>query len=178
MLKYEYSAFLQFRILGTRSKHGIRYLPEVRQGVWWVSKYNIVFPPATFQETEHVTTYQGAVFLPYLLKTLANERGMVTIQLHARHVAASAAEHLYRYASRACKEVEGRYSLKVDVAVQHVKDILLCKVRGRTCLERPWNIEMPSFVFSRYYSHNYEQLLDYSTFASLRLVQLQTVVRF
>ena len=81
---------------------------------------------------------------------------VVAVFLHAHHLAASPREQLQGDAARTGKEVEGGGSVKVQVAVEHVEDVLLGKVGRRTGLERAGNVKMAPLEFSRDNSHNYE----------------------
>ena len=53
------------------------------------------------------------------------------------------------------EKVEGTGIFKVDIAREHIEDVLLGKVGGGPCLESLRNIEVPSFVFTCNDSHAY-----------------------
>ena len=78
---------------------------------------------------------------------------MVTVGLNARYMTTTTREHLKRNAAGTGKQVKGCDILNIHVTHNDIKDILLCEVRRRTCLERTRHIKMPSFVFSRYNPH-------------------------
>ena len=78
---------------------------------------------------------------------------MVTVQLYAHHLLTTSRQQFQRDAARSREEVQGCSALEVDIARQYVEDVLLGKVRGGSCLERTWDIEMPSFIYACDDSH-------------------------
>ena len=80
---------------------------------------------------------------------------MVAVHLYADHLAAATRQQLQRDAARTREKVEGGGTFEVYILHQHVEDVLLGKVRRRTCLERAWDIEMTTLIFSCDYSHNF-----------------------
>jgi len=124
------------------------------ESVGWVGENEVELLLAGADEAEDVAADEDVVAVGrYLLHTLADERGVVAVCLHAYHRRATARQHLERYAARACKEVESVGSVKVDVSADDVEDVLLGEVGGGSCLEGSGNVEVATLVYSCYYSH-------------------------
>lgn len=119
-----------------------------------VGKDEIELLAARFQIAKHIAANHRPVLFTYLLQTLADKGGMITVGFYADHLTATTREQLQRDAARACKQVERRQAFEIDIAVEHVEDILLGKIGCRTRLECTWNIEVPTFIFSCYNPHS------------------------
>lgn len=154
MLEDEYATLLEQTFLRIAAQHEVRNLRKVRQSIRRIGKDDVVLALAALQESEHITTDERAVILAELLQALPYEGRMVAVQLHTCHVSASATEHFERDTARSGEEIEGRRILKVNVTIEHIEDILFCKVCCRSCLECAWHIEMATFIYSSDYSHN------------------------
>lgn len=128
-------------------------LREFFQGVRWVGKDEIKLLLAGLQEAEHIATNQKILVFAQLLETLADEVGVVAVCLYADDALATSGNEFQRDAARTGKEVEGGCILKIDVTLQNIKDILLCKICCRARLERTWNVEMATLILSCYDSH-------------------------
>ena len=128
-------------------------LGELLQCVWRIGKDEIELLFAGSQEAEYIATNQKILVFAQLLETLADEVGVVAVCLHADDALATSGNEFKRDAARTGKEVEGGCILKIDVTLQNIKDILLCKICCRARLERTWNVEMASLILSCYDSH-------------------------
>ena len=128
-------------------------LRQFLQSVRRVGKDEVELLVATLQKTEHVATNQDIPVFVQLLEALADEVGVVTVGLHADHLLAATGNQFERDAARACEEVEGRGILEVDVALQHIEDVLFGEIGGGARLECAGNVEMAALVLSCYDSH-------------------------
>ena len=128
-------------------------LRKFLQRVWRIGKDEIKLLLAGLQEAEHIATNQKILVFAQLLKTLADEVGVVAVCLYADDALATSGNEFQRDAARSGKEVEGGCILKIDVTLQNIKDILLCKICCRARLERTWNVEMATLILSCYDSH-------------------------
>ena len=135
------------------AKDELRYGRQRGQSVRRVGEDEVVLLLARLDEAEHVATDEDVVLRAELRHALADERRMVTIHLHAHNRSAAAREQFERDAARTSEEIERLCAIHIDVAVNHVEDILFGEVRSRTCLERARNIEVAPFIFSCYYTH-------------------------
>lgn len=137
-------------------------LREFLQRIWRVGKDEIKLLLAGLQEAEHIATNQKILVFAQLLETLADEVGVVAVCLYADDALATSGNEFQRDAARTGKEVEGGCILKIDVTLQNIKDILLCKICCWARLERTWNVEMATFILSCYDSHFiYFELITY-----------------
>ena len=126
---------------------------EFLQSVGWIGKDEIKLLLAGSQKTEHIATNQKILVFAQLLETLADEVGVVAVCFYADDALATSGNEFQRDAARTGKEVEGGCILKIDVTLQNIKDILLCKICCRARLERTWNVEMATLILSCYDSH-------------------------
>lgn len=78
MLKNEHSTLLKKTLL----KYQRRYLRELFQRIWRISKYEIKLLSATFYEPEHVTPYAYTVLNIKFLKTLPYEVVVLPVCLY------------------------------------------------------------------------------------------------
>lgn len=149
VFKYEHASRLEQAALqyhpGQRWKRG--------QGVRRVGEDEVEPLAAALYEAEHVAAKRHALVCAELLEALLYEGVMVAVGLYAYHRGASARQEFEGYAAGAREQVQGSGSVEVDVAVEHVEDVFLCKVSGRPRLECFWNVKMTSLVYSRYYAH-------------------------
>ena len=128
-------------------------LRELLQCVWRIGKDEIELLLAGSQEAEYIAANQKILVFAQLLETLADEVGVVAVCLYADDALATSGNEFQRDAARTGKEVEGGCILKIDVTLQNIKDILLCKICCRARLERTWNVEMATLILSCYDSH-------------------------
>ena len=126
---------------------------QIGQSVWRIGKDKVELLLARLDEAEHIATYKDVVLDTYLRHTLAYKGGVVAVHLHANYWLATARQQLERYAAGSGEEVESACALHIYVAIDDVKYIFFGKVGCRTCLERAWNVEVASLVYTCYYSH-------------------------
>lgn len=136
------------------AKDELRYGGQRGQSVRRVGEDEVVLLLARLDEAEHVATDEDVVLRAELRHALADERRMVAVHLHAHNRSAAAREQFERDAARTSEEIERLCAIHIDVAVNHVEDILFGEVRCRTSLERARNIKVAPFIFSCYYTHN------------------------
>ena len=130
-------------------------LGQFLQGVGRVGKDEVELLAAGLDETEHVATQREGLGVGIqFLQAVADEAVVVAVLLDADHLAAAAGEEFERDAARAGEEVEGGGSVEVDVAGEHVEDVLLGKVGGWPRLERARNLKVASLVFPSYNPHS------------------------
>ena len=149
MLENEDSIFVQQVAI----QYEVWDLRKFLQRVWRIGKDEIKLLLAGLQEAEHIATNQKILVFAQLLETLADEVGVVAVCLYADDALATSGNEFQRDAARTGKEVEGGCILKIDVTLQNIKDILLCKICCRARLERTWNVEMATLILSCYDSH-------------------------
>ena len=120
---------------------------QVVQGVGRVGKDEVESLVAFVQEAEHVGPQQGAVRGFQGIHHLADEFEMLGVALHRDHPSATAREQLDGDAARAGEQVQchGAF-LEIQVAVEHVEQVLFRKVRRGPCLEVVRHVEVPAFV--------------------------------
>ena len=128
-------------------------LGQFLQRVGRVGKDNVVLLTAGLDEAEDVGTQRQAGLGAQFLHAVADETVVVAVELDAGDVGAAAREQFKRDAARTGKEVEGLTAIKVDIAIQHVKDVLLGEVGGGARLEGARYVEVATFVFSGNDSH-------------------------
>lgn len=121
---------------------------QLGQCVGRVGEDEVELLVARLEEAEHVAAHEYVVARVELLHALGDEGSVVAVFLHAHHLLAAAREQFERYAARSGEEVEGGGTVEVDVAVEHVEDVLLRKVGGGTGLEGAWHVEVAAFVYS------------------------------
>ena len=131
---------------------------EFLQSVRWIGKDEIKLLLAGSQKTEHIATNQKILVFAQFLEALSDEVGMVAISFYTDDTLAATGNQFQGDAACAGKEVEGCGILEVDVILQNIKDVLLCKICCRTRLKRTWNVEMASLILSCYDSHIYFEL--------------------
>ena len=78
---------------------------------------------------------------------------VVAVGLDANHACTTSRHKFEGYAACTREEVEGIYTVKVDIAIEHIEDILLGKVCCGSGLERTRHIEVATLVLSCNYSH-------------------------
>jgi len=78
---------------------------------------------------------------------------MVTVEFDADDTATTTGQQFEGDAASAGEEIQSLGSLKVDVLGEHIEDVLLGKVRCRSRLETPWDIEVSSLIFSSNDAH-------------------------
>ena len=135
-------------------EYEVGYLWQFLQRVGRVGKDKVKLLAARLDESEHITTDRGAYIGAELLKALGYESMVVAVGLYT-HYACTASRHEFEgYAACAREEVEGIYTVKVDIAIEHIEDILLGKVCCGSGLESSWYIEVATLVLSCNYSHS------------------------
>ena len=134
-------------------EYEVGYLWQFLQRVGRVGKDKVKLLAARLDESEHITTDRGAYIGAELLKALGYESMVVAVGLYT-HYACTASRHEFEgYAACAREEVEGIYTVKVDIAIEHIEDILLGKVCCGSGLERTRHIEVATLVLSCNYTH-------------------------
>ena len=135
-------------------EHDVGQLGQLLECIGRVGKDEVEVLTAASQVAEHVSTHgEGLLGLQFVDET-ADEAEVKRVLLHRHHMATATTQQFERDAACARKEVECRGSLiKVEIAVQHIEEIFLGKVRGGTSLEGAWDVEPASLVFSCDYSH-------------------------
>ena len=129
-------------------------LGKLLQRVWRIGKDEIELLLAGSQEAEYIAANQKIPVFAQFLETLADEVGMVAVGLYADHSAASTGYQFERNAARTGKKVEGRGIFKINISLQHIKDVLLCEICSWSRLERMWYVEVATLILSCYDSHN------------------------
>ena len=79
---------------------------------------------------------------------------MVAVGLDANNAFTTSRHEFEGDAAGAREEVEGVDTVKVDISVEHIEDILLGKVCCGSGLESSWYIEVATLVLSCNYSHS------------------------
>ena len=127
---------------------------EVLQLVGRIGKDDVELLMTTAQVLEDVAADGQSGLIAQLVQEPLDETIVQAVLLDADDAAAPTREQFKRDAARTGKEVQGHGPLvPIDIAVEHIKKILLGKVRGRTGLEGAWHIEMTALVFSCDDSH-------------------------
>ncbi len=150
VFEYEYSIVFQHICLEYPFRYGMKF----GQSVWRISKDEVELLFASLYEAENVAAYRNAVVDAEFSHALFYKGMMVAVCLHAYYLLATSRYEFERNAASTGKHVESRAALKVDVSVEHIKDVLLGEIGSRPCLERSWHFKAPAFVYSSYYSHN------------------------
>jgi hypothetical protein len=109
---------------------------QLWQGVWRIGKNEVELFAAAGQILENVSTDgNGREVLQFVNET-ADELVMKRILFHRHYTVATAAKQFERNASGSGKKVQGCRSLvKIDIPLQYVEEVLLCKICGGACLE-------------------------------------------
>lgn len=150
MLEDKYTIGCQYVL----SENHIGNLWQFLEGVGRVGKDEIKLLSARFDESEHITTDRGAYIGAQFLKALGNKGMVVAVGLYTDYTCTTSRHEFEGYAARAREEVEGIYTVKVDIAIEHIEDILLGKVCCGSGLESSWYIEVATLVLSCNYSHS------------------------
>ena len=79
---------------------------------------------------------------------------VVAVGLYTHYACTTSRHEFEGYAACAREEVEGIYTVKVNIAIEHIEDILLGKVCCGSGLESSWYIEVATLVLSCNYSHS------------------------
>ena len=79
---------------------------------------------------------------------------VVAVGLNTDYACTTSRHEFEGYAACAREEVEGIYTVKVDIAIEHIEDILLGKVCCGSGLESSWYIEVATLVLSCNYTHS------------------------
>ena len=130
---------------------------QLLQGIGRVGKDEVELLVAGLNVAEDIgakTLNIERLSLPFqLFNALQDEAVMVAVLLYADHLGTASRQELKRDAARAGEEVKGCSTIKVDVAHQHIEDILLGKVCRWPRLESAGDVEMTTFVFTSDDSH-------------------------
>ena len=78
---------------------------------------------------------------------------MVAVGLYTHYACTTSRDEFEGDAACAREEVEGIDTVKVDIAIEHIEDILLGKVCCGSGLERTRHIEVATLVLSCNYTH-------------------------
>ena len=78
---------------------------------------------------------------------------VVAVGLYTYYACTTSRHKFEGYATCTREEVEGIYTVKVDIAIEHIEDILLGKVCCGSGLERTRHIEVATLVLSCNYTH-------------------------
>ena len=106
------------------------------------------------QIAEHISTHGECLLGLQLVDEAAYEAKVKRIVLYRHHMATSPAEQFERDAAGAREEVQCRGSLiEINITLQDIEEIFLCKVRRGTGLEGAGDVETASLVFSSDYAH-------------------------
>ena len=109
---------------------------QLWQGVWRIGKNEVELFAATGQILENVSTDGDGREVLQLVNETADKLVMKRILLYRHYAVAAAAEQFERNASGSGKEVQGcRGFVKINIPLQYVEEVLLCKICGRACLE-------------------------------------------
>ena len=79
---------------------------------------------------------------------------VVAVGLNTHYACTTSRDEFEGDAACAREEVEGVDIVKVDIAIEHIEDILLGKVCCGSGLERTRHIEVPTLVLSCNYTHS------------------------
>ena len=150
MLEDEYTIGGQYVL----SENQVGNLWQFLEGVGGIGKDEIKLLSARLDESEHITTDRGAYIGAQFLKALGNEGMVVAVGLYTHYACTTSRHEFEGYAACAREEVEGIYTVKVDIAIEHIEDILLGKVCCGSGLESSWYIEVATLVLSCNYSHS------------------------
>ena len=123
------------------------------EGVRRVGKDEIKLLAARLDESEYIATDRGAYIGAELLKALGYESMVVAVGLYTHYACTTSRHEFEGYAACAREEVEGIDTVKVDIAIEHIEDILLGKVCCGSGLESSWYIKVTTLVLSCNYSH-------------------------
>ena len=149
VLKYKDAAFLQQPFLKDEAGDGGQFLECIGR----IGKDEVEALLARLDEAEGVATQRHAYVGAEFLHACLYKAVVVAIQLDADDVGTASRHQFERDAACAGEEVEDRCAFEVEIARQHIEDILLGKIRRRSCLEGLRNIEVPAFIDTRDDSH-------------------------
>ena len=144
VLKHEDAVFLQDSFL----KHKVWNLGQVLQGIGRVGKDKVELLVTALDKAENIGTQGNTTIIAQLLNALADEAMVVTIHLDADHLLATTRHEFQGNTACAREQIEGCGVLEVNILRQHIKDVFFGKVRRRSRLERTWNVEVASLIFS------------------------------
>jgi len=137
------------------TKDDVGQLRYLRQSIWWVGKDKVELLATLRNILEDITANGQSRCVLQLVKELLDEAMMACIKLHTNDATATATDEFKRDAARSGEEVESRRCLgEIEIALQDIKEILLGKVRRRTCRETTRHLKVPAFVFAGDDSHD------------------------
>lgn len=109
---------------------------------------------AAADELEYISTDWDASVCLYFLHYFTDKGVVGRIFFYAHYTVTSSGYQFDADASCPRKQIKSYDSFfEIDVVVEHVKQILFCKVCSRTCFECTWHVESSSFVYTADYSH-------------------------
>ena len=109
---------------------------------------------ALCHELEDISANRNRCSILQLVEKLFDKFVMTAIEFNTNDSTATSTYKFKRDTSRARKEVESRRSLaEIEISLQNIEEILLCKVCCRTSLEGTRNFEMSAFIFACDDSH-------------------------
>ena len=129
-------------------------LRQLLESVGWIGKDEVKLLSARLDETEDIAADGSAHICAEFLQTLGYEGMVVAVGLNTHHTGTTSRHEFERYTACARKEVEGCNVVKVDIAIEHVKEILLGEICCRAGLKRAWDVEVATLVLSCNYSHS------------------------
>ena len=136
------------------AEHGGRYVGEALHVVGRVGKNDSVAAWRAADEAQGIASYKVEIVGPERLCNFCYETLLYGGLFHRSHVSASAREQLEAHRSGSGEKVEGIDIFEIGVVVQHVENILTCKIGGGACSDVGGHVEAPTAVFSSNYSHN------------------------
>ena len=142
-----------FRSKDVLLEYEVGYLGQFLQRIGRVGKDEVKLLAARLDESEYIATDRGAYIGAELLKALGNEGMVVAVGLNTHYACTTSRHEFEGYAACAREEVEGVDTVKVDIAIEHIEDVLLGKVCCGSGLERTRHIEVATLVLSCNYSH-------------------------
>ena len=132
----------------------VGHLRQLLQSIGRVGKDEIEALATARQIAEHISTHGECLLGLQLVDEAAYEAKVKRIVLYRHHMATSPAEQFERDAAGAREEVQCRGSLiEINITLQDIEEIFLCKVRRGTGLEGAGDVETASLVFSSDYAH-------------------------
>ena len=134
-------------------EYEVGYLGQFLEGVGGIGKDEIKLLSARLDEAEYITTDRGAYIGAEFLKALWDKGMVVAVGLNTYYTGTTSRDEFEGDAACSWEEVEGIDTVKVDIAIEHIEDILLGKVCCGSGLERTRHIEVATLVLSCNYTH-------------------------
>ena len=150
VLKDKYSSRRHQRTM----QHHFWKFGKFTQGIGRVGKNKFKTPCCTLDIAKRIRTYRTCGRVGKRTEYLTNEGKMLAVALNAHHLRTSARKEFERNASRSGKKVEGMGFIEIDICPKHIEEILLGKVRSRTCLKGSGHFKAFPLIFSCDDPHN------------------------